>query len=445
LAVGMVFCGCSRKKSTRRRRASQSKKRLKRKKGPSSRRAKQRVPASLFSSLFPLAYLHFRQESRLTLNRQMPRSLPVPYAAPAVPHYYPHPNLHELDRPHYPVAYPPYYPPHGPPAGSNADFLFDVHTNNDDDDGRSDLTRDLESKPSADPEHCHEQDEIHEHYNEQPELPNEDPRSHDDGASHNLNMRHHPPPFPHATHPHDVHPYYHPYYHPYPPPFPHHPPPPPTYHPPIYAPHDAPHPADPSHRKLRKNARSRARARTLRAELALLRRRPDKTPHELRLLHKHEERRRKKNVRTRQRAAEAKARMEEILAKAEEERSEEEREILRVGMEKRRRKNEGDRLRRVKLKEMGLSVKPPGMEIRGREDGSRGREWNGQGWSGGSLGYPMTNLAMMMMEGEGEGEQFGDLERHDLDKLMTEEVSELLMQDDEDEDDDEDVEKVMDH
>ena len=105
----------------------------------------------------------------------------------------------------------------------------------------------------------------------------------------------------------------------------------------------------------------------LRSKISTLKHIPDKTPQEESLVNKYEQRRLSKNNRTRQRAAEKKALLESIQAKTEDQRSAEESEILRIAMAKRERKNEGDRLRRVKLKEMGLKTKPPGMKIRGHD------------------------------------------------------------------------------
>ena len=108
----------------------------------------------------------------------------------------------------------------------------------------------------------------------------------------------------------------------------------------------------------------------LRSKISTLKHVPDKTPQEEKLLHKHEQRRLTKNHRTKQRAAEKKALIEGILSKPEHERNVEEVQILQQHLAKRARKNEGDRLRRIKMKEMGLKVKPPGMEIRGHDDNS---------------------------------------------------------------------------
>lgn len=106
----------------------------------------------------------------------------------------------------------------------------------------------------------------------------------------------------------------------------------------------------------------------LRSKISTLKHIPDKTPQEEKLLHKHEQRRLIKNHRTKQRAAEKKALIEGILSKPENERNAEEVQILEDHFAKRARKNEGDRLRRIKMKEMGLKVKPPGIEIRGHDD-----------------------------------------------------------------------------
>eukprot|EP00804_Cyclotella_cryptica_P019006 CCRYP_006488-RA/>CCRYP_006488-RA protein AED:0.11 eAED:0.11 QI:0/-1/0/1/-1/1/1/0/401 len=401
----------------------------------------------------------------------MPRSLHIPNAPPAHP---PPPNhsLHEHDHLPYPIIYPHYYPPsleHESCAESNSEFTF-LEAAHNDDDGETGLTHDFESKPAA-AGAAQEQAEIRGDYGDNGQLERQidDPGFHGNNH-HNYDMRQPPPPPPHGT-PHTIHPYYNPY----PPPFPPPPPPPSYHHAPVYAPppyyyppyppppshtHHLPPPPPPptpleptTHRKLRKNAQSRARAQTLRTKIHALRHLPHKTPHQLHLLQKYEARRQTKNVRTRQRAAETKARLEEIARKPEEERTEEEREVWRVGMERRRRKNEGDRLRRVKLKEMGWKVKPVGVEVRGHEDRvvSVGVV-DGRVWSEGCLGLSMSGGGgggggEMMMGGELEGEPFGELERHDLDKLMTEEVSQLLMQDDDDDDNEqeEDMDKVVNH
>ena len=121
-------------------------------------------------------------------------------------------------------------------------------------------------------------------------------------------------------------------------------------------------------KRLIKNAQTRERAAAKKHKVRAIKSKGERTSEEAKFCEDFEKRRARKNDRSKERALEHKTRIERITAKPESERTKEEVDILTVAMAKKARKNEGDRLRRIRLKQLGLKVKPPDMIIAARDD-----------------------------------------------------------------------------
>lgn len=117
-------------------------------------------------------------------------------------------------------------------------------------------------------------------------------------------------------------------------------------------------------RRSRKNAQSRARATKLRGRIGEIELKPEtERDEEERLIWaQYEQRRSRKNDRSRERAMEKKEEIDRVLAKPEKKRTKIEKSFLDTALYSKKRKNEGDRMRRQRLKDMGISVKGPGMK-----------------------------------------------------------------------------------
>ena len=124
-------------------------------------------------------------------------------------------------------------------------------------------------------------------------------------------------------------------------------------------------------RRQMKNSQSRQRTAALRERLATIIGKPEweRTPEEVDLLRKDEERRLHKNQQSKERSKKTKDRMTVISQMAPDERTPEESAWLDEQIRKRKHKAEGDRLRRKRIKDLGLPLKnpvgKPGISARG--------------------------------------------------------------------------------